>query len=204
MTENGFHYVRVRCRVDYPANRLWSKLGFVAIGEMDGRGKKGTKLMIWKYEYDHPSLFSYLSQQNEDTKVKVVIDANVFYDLQSPEDPKSEESLPLLEPWLDIDICITPEMLNEISRNTDDEKREAGRKFAASFNMVDSKASHDKFQKVQEDLRPFFPIQLKQSDELDLRQLVYAISDEIPFFVTRDETILEKSDELFEKFGFKY
>ncbi len=201
LTENGFHYVRVRCRVDYSANKLWAKLGFIAVGEMDGRGKKGTKLTIWKYEYDHPSLFTYVSKQNENTKVKVVIDANVFYQLQYPEMPESEESLPLLEPWLDIDIYITPEMLNEISRNHDNDKREAGRKFSNSFNMVDSKTSHDKFQKIQDGLRLLFPESLKQSDESDLRQLVYAVLDEIPFFVTRDGLMIDRSEDIFEKFG---
>ncbi len=124
ITQDGYLGIRVRCRVDYPANKLWPKLEFVAVGEMNGRGKKETRLTVWKYEYSHQSLFSYASLQNENAKVKVVIDANVFYQLQSPEDPNSEESLPLLEPWLDIDLCVTPEMLNEINRNKDEHKRD--------------------------------------------------------------------------------
>lgn len=43
ITQHGYLSVRVRCRVDYPANRLWPKLGFVAMGEMKGRGKKETR-----------------------------------------------------------------------------------------------------------------------------------------------------------------
>ncbi len=201
ITEIGYSGVRVRCRVDFPANKLWPKLGFVAMGEMDGRGRRGTRLTVWKFEYDHPSLFSYAAQQNESTKVKVVIDANVFYQLQDPEIKKNEESLPLLEPWLDIDLYITPEIYNEIARSNDSSKKKAARKFADSFNMVDSKSSNDKFQKVQDDLRPLFPGSLSQSDESDLRQLAYAISAEIPFFVTRDNLMLDKTDDVFEKFG---
>lgn len=201
ITAEGYLGVRVRCRVDYSANKLWPILEFVAIGEMDGRGKKGTKLTIWEYQYNQPSLFSYALRQNEDSKVKVAIDANVFFQLQSPDIPEHEESLPLLEPWLDIDLYITPEMLNEINRNTDKTKREAGRKFASSFNQVDSKSFDDEFQKVLEDLKPFFLGSLSQSDVSDLRQLAYAISADIPFFVTRDGSMLEKSEDVFEKFG---
>lgn len=200
ITQDGYLGVRVRCRVDYPANKLWPKLEFVAVGEMNGRGKKETRLTVWKYEYSHQSLFSYASLQNENTKVKVVIDANVFYQLQSPEDPNSEESLPLLEPWLDIDLCVTPEMLNEINRNKDEHKRDAARKFARSFVEVEVKASQSEFQDVQAGLRPLFPETLKTSDKSDLKQLAYAISAKIPFFVTRDEPVLGKANEVFEKF----
>lgn len=200
LTKDGYLGVRVRCRVDYPANKLWPKLDFVAIGEMNGRGKKETRLTKWKYEYDHTSLFAYASLQSENSKPKVVIDANVLYQLQHPELTESEESLPLLEPWLDIELYITPEMLNEINRNKDKVKREVTRKFASSFNIVDSKASENKFQKTQEELRPLFPATLSQSDLSDLKQLAYAISASIPFFVTRDGPMLGRADDVFEKF----
>jgi len=201
ITQEGYLGIRVRCRVDYSANKIWPKLEFVAMGEMNGRGKKETRLTIWKYEYSHPSLFSYAALQNESDNVKVVIDANVFYQIQNPEIQEHEESLPLLEPWLDVDLCITPEMLNEINRNKDKDKRESARKFSSSFIMVDAKASQDKFQIIQSELRPLFPANLTTSDESDLRQLSYAISAEIPFFVTRDEPMLSRAEDVYEKFG---
>jgi predicted nucleic acid-binding protein/ribosomal protein S18 acetylase RimI-like enzyme len=201
LTQDGYLSVRVRCRVDYSANRLWPKLGFVAVGEMDGRGKKNTKLTIWKFEYEHTSLFSYAADQYENLKVKVVIDANIFYQLQHPEILENEESLPLLEPWLDIELYVTPEMLNEINRNKDINARKAARNFFGSFSVVNSKSSHNNFQDVQEQLKPIFPASLSQSDESDLRQLAYAIADEIPFFVTRDGPMLGRTDDVFEKFG---
>ncbi len=201
LTQDGYLGVRVRCRVDYSANKLWPKLGFIAVGEMDGRGKKSTKLTIWKFEYEHTSLFSYTANQYENLKVRVVIDANIFYQIQNPEMPASEESLPLLEPWLDIDLHVTPEMLNEINRNKDINARKAARKFFGSFSIVNSKSSHNNFREIQERLKPIFPASLSQSDESDLRQLAYAIADEIPFFVTRDGPMLGRADDVFEKFG---
>jgi predicted nucleic acid-binding protein/GNAT superfamily N-acetyltransferase len=200
LTQDGYFGIRVHCRVDYPANKLWPKLGFIAVGEIDGRSKKGTKLTIWRYEYEHMSLFSYVAHQAENLKIKVVIDANVFYQLLSPDLPQNEESLPLLEPWLDIELYITPEMLNEINRNKDANRRRFARKFVNSFRMVNSQPSHRKFQEIYKLLRPLFPDPLSPSDESDLRQLTYAISDDIPIFVTRDGPVLELADSIFEKF----
>ena len=200
ITQDGYLGVRVHCRVDYPANKVWPKLDFVAVSEMKGRGKKETRLIVWKYEYPHQSLFSFASLQDEDAKVKVVIDANVFYQLQYPDDPNSEESLPLLEPWLDIDLCITPEMLNEIVRNKDENKRAMARKFTRSFVTLEVNTSQNEFQNIHAELRPLFPEKLKTSDESDLKQLAYAISARVPFFVTRDEPVLDKADDIFEKF----
>lgn len=200
ITQDGYLGVRVHCRVDYPANKLWPKLGFVAVDELKGRGKKVTRLTVWKYEYPHQSLFSYASLQNENARVKVVIDANVFYQLQNPDDPDNEESLPLLEPWLDIDLCITPEMFNEIARNKDENKRALSRKFARSFISLEVNTLQNEFQNIYLELRPLFPETLKISDESDLKQLAYAISARVPFFVTRDEPILDKADDIFEKF----
>ncbi len=200
ITQDGYLGVRVHCRVDYPANKVWPKLGFVAVSEMKGRGKKETRLIVWKYEYPHQSLFSFAFLQNENAKVKVVIDANVFYQLQDSDDPDSEESLPLLEPWLDIDLCITPEILNEIVRNKDDNKRALARKYARSFTALEVKTSQNEFQNIYAELRPLFPETLKTSDESDLKQLAYAISAKVPFFVTRDEPVLDKANDVFEKF----
>ena len=200
ITKDGYLSVRVHCRVDYPANKVWPKLDFIAINEIDGRGKKGTRLTVWKYEYDHLSLFSYAAQQDESIKVEVVVDANVFFQLQYPEIPEHEESAPLLAPWLDIELCIASELFNEINRNPDAVKRDEARKFARSFKTVDSKTSENNFQKTQKELRPMFPVSLSPSDESDLRQLTHAISAGAPFFVTRDEAMLNMSNDIFEKF----
>jgi len=201
ITKDGYLSVRVRCRVDYDANAVWPKLGFIARGEMKGRGKKETQLTIWKYEFSHPSLFSYAALQDEGTKVKAVIDANVFFQLQDPNKPGHEESSSLLEPWLDVELCVTPEIYNEISRNQNEGRRRESRNFADTFPIVDTKSSQTKFQQVYTSLRPLFASKMSASDESDLRQLTYAISADVPFFVTRDGPMLEKAEDVFERYG---
>ncbi|MEA3350237.1 MAG: GNAT family N-acetyltransferase, partial [Chloroflexota bacterium] len=107
-TKQGYKAIRVHCRTDYDANSLWPKLGFQAIREIPGRSKDGTTtLRVWMFDYGHPTLFSYA--KNQSSKVKVAIDANVFFQLQHPQVEGHEESLTLLEPWLDIDLYLTPE-----------------------------------------------------------------------------------------------
>src|SRR5687768_14082190 len=91
-------------------------------------------------------------------------------------------------------------MLNEINRIKDKTKRELARRFAGTFSIVDAKASEEKFQKVLEELRPLIPEPLEISDESDLKQLTYSISAAIPFFVTRDSHMLNRAEDVFEKF----
>lgn len=56
-TKSDFRGVRVRCRRDYDATRVWQKLGFAPVGETAGRSKRGSILTIWWFDYGHPDLF---------------------------------------------------------------------------------------------------------------------------------------------------
>jgi ribosomal protein S18 acetylase RimI-like enzyme len=196
-----YRAIRVHCRVDYDANSIWPKLGFSAVNEIPGRSKSGSTLRVWWFEHDHPSLFSYAKQQEQNQKINVAIDANVFFQLQYPDIGGHEESTTLLEPWLDINLHVTKEIFNEIARNPDSNKRKQGRQFANSFEVA--KSSDSKFQASYQSLLPLFPKPSTASDESDIRQLARAISSDISFFVTRDEFLLTKSPIVYEKFGVK-
>ena len=193
LTQKNYKAIRVHCRADYEANHLWPKLGFSATNEIPGRSKEGSVLTVWWFDHNHPSLFSHAEQNS--SKAKVAIDANVFFQLQHPEIKGNEESLPLLEPWLDIDLYITPEIFNEIVRNPDKKRRDAARKFADTFKKTTSSDAY--FQEIDKELLKLLPSPTSPSDESDRRQLARAISAGIPFFVTRDGTLLSKSDEIY-------
>ncbi len=197
-TKQGYKAIRVHCRVDYEANSLWPKLGFQNVGEKPGRSKDGkTTLGIWMFDHGHPTLFSYVAQQS--SNIKVAIDANVFFQLQHPETEGNEESLTLLEPWLEVDLYLTPEIFNEISRNEDKSKKEAARKFAYSFPI--SKSSNDEYENVRQKIFSLLPEVKNNSDESDRRQIAQAISAGISFFVTRDGFLLDQKDLLHKEFG---
>lgn len=58
-TKYPFSGIKVHCRRDYEVNELWPRLGFFAVGEKDGRSKKGSKLTISKApDLFLPSAFS--------------------------------------------------------------------------------------------------------------------------------------------------
>ncbi|MBN1293969.1 MAG: hypothetical protein JXB48_19180 [Candidatus Latescibacteria bacterium] len=71
-----FKGIRAHCRRDCDINRIWQKLGFVAIGELAGRSKKGSILNDWCLGSGFPNLFDNLFTNS---KLDIVIDATVFF-----------------------------------------------------------------------------------------------------------------------------
>ncbi len=201
VTKDAFRGIRVRCRRDYEESAVWRKLDFIAVHEIPGRSKHGTTLTVWWFDHGHPTLFSYADQQRIESKLKVAIDANVFFQLQDPLNHSNEESQSLLADWLqeNIELCVTNEILNEIDRHPDKSARKQGRAFASTFSRLIS--TDDKFQKGKKDLRDFFPEQMSISDESDLRQLAWAICAGVQFFITRDSELLDKESHIYDNFG---
>lgn len=202
ITKDKFYGIRVRCRRDIEeASALWPKLGFIAIGEKPGRSKYGSTLTMWWFDHGHPTLFTYAEEHQQQSKLKVVIDANVFFQLQEPIDYSNEESRALLDDWLqeDVDLCLTNEIFNEINRHRDAETRKRERAFASRFSKVTS--NNERFQQTSRALRDLFPKQMSVSDESDLRQLAWSIAAGVQFFVTRDDDLLEKGDLFHKTFG---
>lgn len=202
-TKDKFRGIRVRCRRDYAASTLWPKLGFIARSERAGRSKQGSNLTVWWFDHEHRSLFTYAAEQRTQSKHKVVIDANVFYQLEEASNPANEESKALLADWLkeNIDLCLTVEIYNEIHRNDDEAQRKQRRTFTEQFQIV--QGSDSEFQKVQQALFQLFPHNTSESDASDFRQLSRAIADNVQFFVTRDEPLLKKADHIYAVFGIR-
>lgn len=203
VTKDAFRGIRVRCRRNYEESEVWPKLDFVPVHEMPGRSKHGTTLTVWWFDHGHPTLFSYADEQQTASKLKVAIDANVFFQLQDSPKPSNEESQSLLADWLqeNVELCVTNEIFNEIDRHKDKLARKQGRAFASTFTMLTS--TDDEFQQVKEDLRDFFPEQMSPSDESDLRQLARSISAGVQFFVTRDSDLLDKEGPMYDNFGIR-
>ncbi|EDN70001.1 GCN5-related N-acetyltransferase [Beggiatoa sp. PS] len=151
-----FRGIRVRCRRDYKENNFWEKLGFDAIDEMPGRSKHGTTLTVRWFDHGHPTLFTLAEKQRIRSKITVVIDANIFYDLQSiPKTVTEKESQSLLAKWLNVELCLTKEIYNEINRHKNGIERKRGWKFAENFTIL--REQDEEFQKNCELLHRFFP-----------------------------------------------
>lgn len=185
------------CRVDFPADDVWPKLGFLPVGERPGRSRKGSTLRIWIRRHDHPTLFSAEAPD----VARVILDACVAFDLQDPVSEKTQESRALQADWLadDFELCVTEELSIEIKRNPDAMQRKRRWQFASGFDCV----HHDRGQlaRVRTDLADLFPEPRSASDESDLNQVSMAISAETRFFVTRDDALLEKGAEITRRWG---
>ena len=134
------HGILANTRRDFPAHKMWPRLGFAAIGERRGRGKSETVLTRWWYEHPHPTLFSsqrsYVSAQS---LIDIAIDIDVFYELAIPSSGEGEvESRLLQSDWLgdEIQLCATPELFNEINKLADREARREQTGLAHEFKRI--------------------------------------------------------------------
>lgn len=190
--------IGLKCRRDFNASKLWPKLGFIAVSEKAGRSASGSTLTHWWYDHNHPNLFTLAQKSELDQKLKVVIDANIFFDLKKK---NNEESMALMADWLDdsIAICISDELLNEINRASNHHEREECRAFATKFPtlLCDSL----EFANIYSSIKKYLPENPSEQDRSDFTHLAKAITTGADFFVTRDDAILERSNDLYVEFG---
>lgn len=71
--------IRLKCRRDYPAHKIWPKLGFQAESFPTGRGKDKAEMTAWRRSFGHPDLFT--SRLEDDVRVQVSLDTNIILDL---------------------------------------------------------------------------------------------------------------------------
>src|SRR6266568_3064076 len=83
------------CRRDYDVTHIWPKLGFEAVHAKAGRGSDGAELTFWWFSHGHEDLFSRVAEPDP-IRQRVVMDANIFYDLHTRQTPESEVSKALL------------------------------------------------------------------------------------------------------------
>lgn len=192
--------ISLLCRRNYDINHIWSKFGFEAVNSKAGRGKDGAELTYWWFSHGHPDLFSRASEPDP-VRQRVVIDANVFFDLHARNTPESDVSKALLADWVQtsIELVITKELRNEIEKGPDEGQRRINRAEATRYTTVIG--NDELFQKLCAELRPRFPETVTLRDEADLRQVAYAIAGGAPFLVTRDQTLIDRCESLYRSHG---
>ncbi len=192
--------IGLKCRQDFKENQVWPKFNFAAVGECVGRSKDAKRLTIWWSDNCHKNL---LSVPPTTTALRIVLDANIFFDLCPNAEPFNEESHALQSDWLVglIELCVTDEIFNEIHRHANEERRKANRAFAKSFPILS--APHDSFEAVVKKLRPILSDKGTESDQSDFRQVLKSITNQISVFVTRDSRLLGISFDVFAEFGLR-
>lgn len=189
------------CRRDYEAHSLWPHLGFVAKSDRQGRSYTGRYLTFWWLDHGHPNLFTRANEERLASKLKAVMDANVFYDLNAEPSLDNEESKALVADWLQdsIELCLTDEIYNEIDRNRDPHERKRQRTLASRFTHLPCKL--EDMQKVITAMRSFFPSRMSPSQASDLRHIARAVGGGAQFFITRDENLLARAEDIYQTCG---
>lgn len=201
ITKEDLHGISLKCRRDYEASLVWPRFGFIAKRNIPGRGKDRKELTLWWLDHNHPTLFTESTQETLRDKICVVLDANVFFDLNDKSRQGYEESRALLADWLptNLELCVTDEIYNEIERGSNSPLRKSSREFADQF--TNPPAPPDEINKFATSLRAFFPEKMTARDESDLRQLARTLAAGLQFFITRDALLLGRAEKIYEKFG---
>lgn len=194
--------IRLNCRRDFPADKMWPKLGFIALDEMPGRSAAGSTLVRWCLTLAPDDQLSLFQAKVSDDALDVVIDAQVFFDLDEDE-PDSDTTKPSQALFSDflvdsINLWITDELFNEIHRNDDPEQRKRSRDRTHGFPQIkyDSQLA-ERYEKVLSNLLS----STRESQRSDILHLAKAAASEVKTFVTRDQDILNKVEGIAEKTG---
>lgn len=194
--------IGLRCRQDYDARHVWAKFGFSALHRKAGRSQDGHELTFWWFDHGHPDLFS-LAPNNDDRRQPVVVDANIFFDLEDCANRDNEDSKALLADWIQasIELCVTKEIHNEIDCGGDPGLRARSKAAVTRYTLL--KSDDTRFQQICEELKPMFPEAAVLRDEADLRQVAYAVAGDAAYLVTRDQRLAERCDPLYERYGLR-
>ncbi|HEX6542204.1 MAG TPA: GNAT family N-acetyltransferase, partial [Ktedonobacterales bacterium] len=187
------------CRRDYEAHQIWPKLGFTPRAEKPGRSRDGSELTFWWLDHNHPTIFTFAENERLATKVSVVLDANVFFDLNTPR--AQNESFALEADWLQdiIELCVTDEIYTEIDRNDDPAERKRLQGAVSKYTLL--RHTSDRYSHIFGEIAPLFMKQASKSTLSDHKQLAKAIAADTGFFATRDKDLLKVSDRIYQAYG---
>jgi Predicted nucleic acid-binding protein, contains PIN domain len=190
--EAKYNGISLSCRSDYThATNVWHRYGFVCKYKKRSRSIDENYLNIWWYDFNKPDLFSVAHQAS--VKIKVLLDANIIIKLRDghEEYEPSQDPRALLADWLadEIDYYYAPEVLNEISRDKNNERANKTRAFLGNF--MEAKFNIEECKIVVEELEKYIH-GTTVNDRSDRIQLASAIASETSYFITLDAGMLEK------------
>lgn len=202
INKDKYEGIGLSCRNDYGLHDMWSGNGFIPKWEKPGRGKDGKLLTYWWYDYGHRNLFSIAPIQKLESKLCVVIDGQLFFDLYADESLDNKESKLLLADWLEpeIELCITDGIFIQINNISNNEERKVYRRFAENEQFTVLPCESEKLDKFQEELKIFLSQKGILKSEINLHHLARAIASDSHIFVTKEPLLLDIANEIYEKF----
>lgn len=188
--------VELNCRRDFPAHSMWPKMGFVPIDEKDGRSVAKLPLTHWRLSLAPDDQLSLFQANTTDETLDVIIDSQIFFDLEEPDNENSQPSKALFSDYLigSLKLWITDELFVEIDRNDDPKQRREARQRAELMKIKHDLHGVGHFEQSLCKLLP----NNTTSQQSDIRHLAKAAASDVDIFVTRDQALLKKSVEIFD------
>lgn len=193
--------IRLNCRRDYTsARQLWQRLGFVWDDSFAGKSKDGSELEAWRYPLSSLPLLQLIASEADHARIHAVVDCNVFSDLMD-DTPTSTES-----DWIEsnalqadafVDVLqleVTDETRTELSRIKDSERRD--RRLVALNAFPQREYEPSRARRVEDELKASLPDPTSEQDLSDIRQISKATASDADVFVTRDEWILKRREDI--------
>jgi GNAT superfamily N-acetyltransferase len=185
--------ITLKCRNDYPANKLWPMLGFASQGEVRGRSRQRLPLTVWWRDHGHPNLFSATESIG---LLRVAVDVNVFLDLESRfERPGVLASRALAGDWLadQLELVVTGELMRELARMPDSEEKSRQHRAASKYALlvVDGGAADTLTRHITEHVLKTQALDLSADpgDQSDVRHVAEASLAGVTVLATKDDKL---------------
>lgn len=199
--QNLFRGISLSCREDYiEASAFYEKNGFIASTRSRSRSKEEKYLIKWMYDFGNQDLFSSTLLSN--TKINVLLDANILIKLRDLENNASGEIQALKADWLEdeVDFFYAKEMLNEINRDSNKQRAELTRKFIDQFKQI----RWLPFEKEEIEKQISDIIKGKKKNDIsDINQISECIAGTLDYFITTDKELLNITNQIYSLYSVK-
>lgn len=198
--DSGASGMVLNCRRDFEKpSQMWERFGFIASGNHRSRSYDEHYLTTWWYDFHPRDLFTEVYE--ESTKVKAMLDLNVILKLRDAAadgaqfDPK-EDPRCLLQDWLveETELCYAPEVFNELNRDKNLYRAERTQKYIKSA-FTEVKVDAEAVKDISRKLNSLMPGKTVNTVS-DRKQVASCIAAGLPYFVTFDEPLLKRKEEI--------
>lgn len=200
---DGRKYITLNCRHDFPATDIWPRMGFIALDEKRSRSRaEDRRLLQWYLRLAPGDQLDMFREKTCEDALSVVIDAQVLFNFREPDSRKTIPSKSLYTDYPDnvLELQVTEEIFNEISRSSNPDQREMSRR--AANELVVLRRDGRSLEHIENMLRQVLPRQ-RNSSYSDIRHLATVAASDTNIFVTEDRGILKKTDDILRAVGVK-
>lgn len=193
--------IRLNCRADYDAARIWPRLHFTEVRRFAGKKQDGSELIAFHLPISETPLFDSFDEADE--TATVVCDTMVCIDLEDPNRPHHGSSSGLRADWLvdEISLKVTSEILADLGRQDEPLRSKMISAVKSGWDQV--AADHLEVEQQLREVRRIMGQPKDDSSASDQRHIAIAATVEAAAFVTRDEEVLSFRELILSSLGLR-